>query len=152
CSAARRVRSPARIRSAQHHRLYRSTGATVRRSTRPDRRGSRSRPAAIRCDDARKAGVVAHQLGIWSHAATVAWVAAGRGCDTQAVVTPAPLHFDAAVTGSGLAGACAAARVARPSGLPGERIALVDSPPPVLPAPLGAPPELRVVAVSRASE
>lgn len=64
----------------------------------------------------------------------------------------APLDCDVAVIGSGLAGACAAALLARRSGLPGERIVLVDSAPPVLPASLEAPPELRVVAVSRASE
>jgi 2-octaprenylphenol hydroxylase len=64
----------------------------------------------------------------------------------------APLDCDVAVIGSGLAGACAAALLARRSGLPGERIVLVDSAPPVLPAPPDAPPELRVVAVSRASE
>jgi 2-octaprenylphenol hydroxylase len=64
----------------------------------------------------------------------------------------APLDCDVAVIGSGLAGACAAALLARRSGLPGERIVLVDSAPPVLPSPHDAPPELRVVAVSRASE
>jgi len=64
----------------------------------------------------------------------------------------APLDCDVAVIGSGLAGACAAALLARRSGLSAERIVLVDSAPPVLPAALAAPPQLRVVAVSRASE
>jgi 2-octaprenylphenol hydroxylase len=59
---------------------------------------------------------------------------------------------DVAVVGSGLAGVCAAALLARRSGLAAERIVLIDPAPSVLPPPAQAPPELRVVALSRASE
>jgi 2-polyprenylphenol 6-hydroxylase len=58
--------------------------------------------------------------------------------------------FDVAIVGGGLAGACAAALLARCAGLPPARVALLAG---QLPAPptQGAP-ELRVVALSRASE
>jgi 2-octaprenylphenol hydroxylase len=60
-------------------------------------------------------------------------------------------QFDIIVVGGGLAGACTAALLARHSGLAPERIALLsDGPAPRL-AP-EAPAELRVVAISRASE
>ncbi len=64
----------------------------------------------------------------------------------------AAFDCDVAVVGSGLAGACAAALLARRSGLAAERVVLIDSAPPVQPAPSEAAPEVRVVAVSRASE
>jgi 2-octaprenylphenol hydroxylase len=59
--------------------------------------------------------------------------------------------FAVAVVGGGLAGACAAALLARHAGIPASRIALLA---PELPAPANsqAPPELRVAAISRASE
>ena len=59
--------------------------------------------------------------------------------------------FAVAVVGGGLAGACAAALLARHAGIPASRIALLA---PDLPAPANsqAPPELRVAAISRASE
>jgi 2-polyprenylphenol 6-hydroxylase len=60
-------------------------------------------------------------------------------------------RFEVAVVGGGLVGACAAALLARHTGLPGSRIALVTSELPPRLA-VGAPPELRIVAVSRASE
>jgi 2-octaprenylphenol hydroxylase len=60
-------------------------------------------------------------------------------------------RFDIAIVGGGLAGACAAALLARHAGLAPERIALLSGelPPMRLPA---SPPEVRVVALSRASE
>jgi 2-polyprenylphenol 6-hydroxylase len=60
-------------------------------------------------------------------------------------------RFEVAVVGAGLAGACAAALLTRHAGIPASRIALLapDSPVPPLP---GAPPDLRVAAISRASE
>ena len=60
-------------------------------------------------------------------------------------------EFDVAVVGGGLAGACVAALLARHSGLEAARIALLAEAPAPPPA-ANAPPELRVVAVSRASE
>ena len=55
------------------------------------------------------------------------------------------------MVGGGLAGACAAALLARHAGIAPERIALLtDGLPPTRAD--GAPPELRVVAISRASE
>ena len=59
---------------------------------------------------------------------------------------------EVAIVGSGLAGACAAALLARRSGLPAERIVLIDNAPAPVAAALSAPPEVRVVAISRASE
>ena len=61
-------------------------------------------------------------------------------------------EYDVAVVGSGLAGACAAALLAHRSGLAAERIVLIDSTPAAPRVPMAAPPELRVVAISRASE
>jgi 2-octaprenylphenol hydroxylase len=59
--------------------------------------------------------------------------------------------YDIAVIGAGLAGACAAALLARHGGFAAERIVLLaDALPP--PGVAGAPPDLRVVALSRASE
>ena len=60
-------------------------------------------------------------------------------------------RFDVTVVGAGLAGACAAALLTRHAGIAAGRIALLA---PELPAPLpaNAPPELRVAAISRASE
>lgn len=59
--------------------------------------------------------------------------------------------FDVAVVGGGLAGVCAAALLVRHAGLDPARVALLAEVPPP-PPPAHAPPELRVVAVSRASE
>ncbi len=59
---------------------------------------------------------------------------------------------EVAIVGSGLAGACTAALLARYSGIAPERLLLIDG---VLPPPLPpqtAPAQLRVVAISRASE
>ncbi|HEX4023140.1 MAG TPA: FAD-dependent monooxygenase [Steroidobacteraceae bacterium] len=59
--------------------------------------------------------------------------------------------YDIAVVGAGLAGACAAALLARHTGIAAERIVLLAGAlPPALAA--DAPPDLRVVALSRASE
>ncbi len=57
--------------------------------------------------------------------------------------------YDVVVVGAGLAGACAASLLARYARLDPARVVLLAPAPP--PAP-GAPPELRVVALSRASE
>jgi 2-octaprenylphenol hydroxylase len=59
--------------------------------------------------------------------------------------------YDVVVVGAGLAGACAAALLARHAQLDPARVALLAPAPSAPPAP-GAPPELRVVALSRASE
>lgn len=67
-------------------------------------------------------------------------------------MTHAALDCDVAVAGGGLAGACVAALLARRSGLPAERIVLIDPAPPASRAAREAAPELRVVALSRASE
>jgi 2-octaprenylphenol hydroxylase len=66
----------------------------------------------------------------------------------------AELDAEVAVVGSGLAGACTAALLARHSGIAPERIVLLDAAlPPPLPLPQAStPPQLRVIAVSRASE
>lgn len=63
--------------------------------------------------------------------------------------------YDVAIVGAGLAGACTAALLARTAGMRAERIVLLAADlheafnqPPVQ----GAPPQLRVVAISRASE
>jgi len=60
-------------------------------------------------------------------------------------------RFEVIVIGGGLAGACAAALLARHAGIEPARVALLAA---QLPGPLaaGAPPELRVAAISRASE
>lgn len=60
-------------------------------------------------------------------------------------------RYDIAVVGGGLAGACAAALMARHARIAPERVILLAS---ALPAAVAAdaPPELRVVALSRASE
>jgi 2-octaprenylphenol hydroxylase len=61
--------------------------------------------------------------------------------------------YDVVVVGAGLAGACAAALLARHSGIAPQRIALLGALPPVTsPATPNTPPALRVVAISRASE
>ncbi len=59
--------------------------------------------------------------------------------------------FDVAVVGGGLAGACLAALLARHSGIEAARIALFAQVPPQPPA-ADSPPDVRVVAISRASE
>jgi len=60
-------------------------------------------------------------------------------------------RFEVIVIGGGLAGACAAALLARHAGIDPARVALLAA---QLPAPAvdGAPPDLRVAALSRASE
>jgi 2-octaprenylphenol hydroxylase len=60
-------------------------------------------------------------------------------------------RFEVIVIGGGLAGACAAALLARHAGIQGARVALLAAQMPA-PAVAGAPPELRVAALSRASE
>jgi 2-octaprenylphenol hydroxylase len=60
-------------------------------------------------------------------------------------------RFEVTVVGAGLAGACAAALLTRHAGIPASRIALL-TPELLAPLPSNAPPELRVVAISRASE
>jgi 2-octaprenylphenol hydroxylase len=59
--------------------------------------------------------------------------------------------YDIAIVGGGLAGACAAALLVRHAGIEPQRIALLAGELPVAGGP-DAPPELRVVAISRASE
>jgi 2-octaprenylphenol hydroxylase len=59
--------------------------------------------------------------------------------------------YDIAVVGGGLTGACAAALLARHGSVEPERIALIAGELPGA-VPTDAPPELRVVAISRASE
>lgn len=59
--------------------------------------------------------------------------------------------YDIAVVGGGLAGACAAALLVRHAGIEPQRIALLSSESPAASV-LDAPPDLRVVAISRASE
>lgn len=58
---------------------------------------------------------------------------------------------DVLIVGGGLAGACAAALLARHGGLAADRIGLLSDEPPHAPI-AGSAPELRVVAISRASE
>jgi len=60
-------------------------------------------------------------------------------------------QFEAVVVGAGLAGACAAALLAQHAGLDPGRVALLAAELPE-PAKAGAVPELRVAAISRASE
>ncbi len=59
--------------------------------------------------------------------------------------------FDVIVVGTGLAGACVAAVLTRCAGLTPARVAVVAETLPQLP-PAAAPPDLRVVAMSRASQ
>jgi 2-octaprenylphenol hydroxylase len=60
-------------------------------------------------------------------------------------------RFEVIVIGGGLAGACAAALLARHAGIEAARVALLTAQLPGL-LRVGAPPELRVAAISRASE
>jgi 2-octaprenylphenol hydroxylase len=60
--------------------------------------------------------------------------------------------YDVVVVGAGLAGACAAALLVRHAGIEPQRIALLGNAPGAAPGARDAPPELRVVAISRASE
>jgi 2-polyprenylphenol 6-hydroxylase len=60
-------------------------------------------------------------------------------------------RFEVAVVGGGLSGACAAALLTRHAGISAERIALIAPQVPAA-AVLDAPPQLRVAAISRASE
>jgi 2-octaprenylphenol hydroxylase len=60
-------------------------------------------------------------------------------------------QFDVVVVGAGLAGAAAASLLARHGGLAPERVALLGQGVPPEPA-MSAPPDVRVVAISRASE
>jgi 2-octaprenylphenol hydroxylase len=69
-------------------------------------------------------------------------------CDRESGVS---LKFDIVVVGGGLAGACAAALLARHAGVAPQRVALLSDELPAMPS-ADAPAELRVVAISRASE
>jgi 2-polyprenylphenol 6-hydroxylase len=60
--------------------------------------------------------------------------------------------YDVVVVGAGLAGACAAALLVRHAGIEPQRIALLANAPGAPAGAPDAPPELRVVAISRASE
>ncbi len=64
------------------------------------------------------------------------------------------MDYDIAIVGAGLAGACTAALLAREKGLSAARVVLIDAEASesIGTIALDAPPELRVVAVSRASE
>jgi len=62
----------------------------------------------------------------------------------------APL-YDVAIVGGGPVGACAAALLARPGGGPRLRVVVLEPHVPRLPS-AGEPPDVRVVAISRASE
>src|ERR1019366_1816058 len=65
-----------------------------------------------------------------------------------AAMTP---DYDIVVVGAGLAGACAAALLVRHAGIEGPRVALLAADLPAASVP-DSPPQLRVVAISRASE
>jgi 2-polyprenylphenol 6-hydroxylase len=69
-------------------------------------------------------------------------------------MTAAHESYDIVVVGGGLTGACAAALLVRHAGIEPRRIALLSAEPPMAAsvASADAPPELRVVAISRASE